>query len=98
MRFVGRPRNVDGHPREASWACMHDMCTPMCVHTLRVYVEMGAYMCAHDVRMWVRIAYCASARYTYGHALCTPTHEEIATAPYTESVEDYFATGLAKIL
>lgn len=57
-------------------------------------VGVGAYMYAHGVRMWVRIAYCASARYVCGHALCTPTREETATTPYTESVEGYFATGL----
>lgn len=77
------------HHGHVCTACVHPGAHMRCVRRGGGRVHVCTLM-----RMWVRIAYCASARYVCGHALCTPTREETATTPYTESVEGYFATGL----
>ena len=68
MRFVDRPRNVDGHPRGASWARMHGMCTPRRAHALRA--SWGwARTCMHTACV------CGCAlRIVRVHVMCVGTH------------------------
>lgn len=64
-------------------------------------VGMDAYMCAHDMRMRTRIAYCACTRYASGRDMGTHyarPRVRKRQQPPTQRVEGYFATDLDEVL